>query len=359
MNKLRIYACSGIGAVADGYNYWLDNTETVSNTQAVNGLLAKINLAYTEAMYLQLREEEVAERLDLIDRYSVCLYFAQKYADNSEALAIAGRVVGSMLEAGDFISNSLDNEERDRNLDALIAKAEGLMENDAIAAGSEFMAWWRENVLDKNVVGMSKEDQEELRSTLQKGSVNGWEDDADLSQYLNEAGNYFAYTYFTKSQLSKLPYVFTRKKNVQLAVYEKCKDGFVGVYGSEEDLRNVIRAGAMRQLGDTPENFCNAIYNRYIDNESVGLVWTVADIIAVITAVLGFLGTIIGLLFNYLDKKNAAETRQVDIQAAKGAVPDTSDYPASWKDKLKKSDDSGMLWIGLAAVAAIFLLGRK
>lgn len=362
MNKLRIYACSGIGAVTDGYNYWLDNTETVSNTQAVNGLLAKINLAYTEAMYLQLREEEVAERLDLIDRYSVCLYFAQKYADNSEALAIAGRVVGSMLEAGDFISNSLDNEERDRNLDALIAKAEGLMENDAIAAGSEFMAWWRENVLDKNVVGLSDEQQQAVRETLQKGSVNGWEDDADLSQYLNEAGNYFAYTYFTKSQLSKLPYVFTRKKNVQLATYEKCKLGFVGVYGSEEDMRNIIRAGAMRQLGDTPENFCNGIYNVFMSNGSVGfepISWTAKAVVDLVLGLVTALISLIGLILTCVANIKAAEIKQVDIAAAQGATPNESDYPDDWKKKLKGADDSGMLWIGLAAVAAIFLLGRK
>lgn len=360
MNKLRIYACSGIGAVADDYNYWLDNTETVSNTQTVNGLLAKINLAYTEAMYLQLREEEVAERLDLIDRYSVCLYFAQKYADNSEALAIAGRVVGSMLEAGDFISNSLDNEERDRNLDALIAKADGLMENDAIAAGSEFMAWWRENVLDKNVVGLSDEQQQAVRETLQKGSVNGWEDDADLSQYLNEAGTYFLYTYFTTSMLKKVPYVFARKSKTQNATYEYCKAAFVGVYGSEADLKAIIRAGIVREFGDSPENVCNNICAGFTELKSVGVDPALITAIAtLITAISSLIMGIIGLVLNAVVQVKAAEISQVDIAAAQGATPNESDYPDDWKKKLKGADDSGMLWIGLAAVAAIFLLGRK
>ena len=43
--KLKIYACSGIGSTdpQKPVEYFTDGTSTVSNTQAVNTILARIN----------------------------------------------------------------------------------------------------------------------------------------------------------------------------------------------------------------------------------------------------------------------------------------------------------------------------
>ena len=50
--RLKIYACSGIGESAEPqqkmWDYWTDNTDCVSNTQAVNTLIALINRNYIE-----------------------------------------------------------------------------------------------------------------------------------------------------------------------------------------------------------------------------------------------------------------------------------------------------------------------
>lgn len=357
--KLRIYACSGIGAVKNEYDYWLDNTSTVSNTQAVNSLLAKINLAYTEAMYLQLNEEEIAERLDLIDQYSVCLYFAQKYQDNSEELYAAGRVVGSMLKSGAFISNSLDNQERDANLDALIVRAESMMDGANLEANPEFVDWWQENIIAKNIVGLSEEEQEAIENTLQSQSVNGYEENPDLAKYLNNAGEYFAYTYFTKEQLSKLPYVFTRKAKTQNNVYQYCKALYVKSYGTEAEMRDVIRTGIIQYSGDTPENFCKGVYDNFMKGEAVGgapIVWTAKAIVELVLGIISAVISILGLILTCVAQVKVAEIQQVDAASANAACPNESDYPAEWGKDDKKSS---MLWLGIAAVAALFLIGKK
>ena len=74
-NRLKIYACSGIGQTEQGtWNYWLDNTETVNNTQAVNTLLALINRNYIEVTRLRgMSDADKIANLNDIDVYVLCL----------------------------------------------------------------------------------------------------------------------------------------------------------------------------------------------------------------------------------------------------------------------------------------------
>ena len=56
------------------YEYWMDNTKSIDNTQAVNSLLISINYAWIRATRLQglSREQRVAE-LCKVDFYTVCI----------------------------------------------------------------------------------------------------------------------------------------------------------------------------------------------------------------------------------------------------------------------------------------------
>ena len=74
-DKLKIYACSGIGDTGESriFDYWTDNTQTVSNTQAVNTLLALINMRVAEVGSLSLTQDEQAECLNDIDLYAISL----------------------------------------------------------------------------------------------------------------------------------------------------------------------------------------------------------------------------------------------------------------------------------------------
>lgn len=362
-DKLKIYACSGIGATSTGrFDYWLDNTETISNTQAVNNLLAQINLLYSEAVHLDLSEEETLRRLDNIDELTVCLHFAQRYAANSEELYRAGLVVGSMVKAGAFISSSLDNTERDANLDRLIAEADSAMQRD-VEADPEYMAWWQQNVLDLNQVGLTEEQQRIIRDTLRSQRVSGYEENGDLAQYLNNAGEYFLYLYFTSDQLAKLPAVFARKAKVQQNTYEQCKALYVGVYGTEAAMKSTIRSGIQQAFGKTPEQVCNTIYQQYVETGRIGnpavLVWTVADIIAVVSACLTFVAGIIAAICTCVQNVKIAEIQQVDTAAAVGATPSEDDYPADWnKKKAGTGVNSDIIMYGAAALAVLLLLRK-
>lgn len=363
-DKLKIYACSGIGATSTGrFDYWLDNTETISNTQAVNNLLAQINLLYSEAVHLDLSEEETLRRLDNIDELTVCLHFAQRYAANSEELYRAGLVVGSMVKAGAFISSSLDNTERDANLDRLIAEADSAMQRD-VEADPEYMAWWQQNVLDLNQVGLTEEQQRIIRDTLRSQRVSGYEENSDLAQYLDNAGAYFLYLYFTPDQLAKLPAVFSRKAKVQKTTYEQCKELYVGVYGTEAAMKATIRSGIQQEYGKTPEQVCTTIYNTYLEDGRIGVlteaaIATIKTVIELLAAIASILIPIITLVCTCVQNVKIAETQQVDIAAAVGATPSEDDYPPEYRPGAKKTGaNSDIIMYGAAALAVLLLLRK-
>ena len=79
--KLKIYACSGIGSTdaQKRVGYWLDGTNTLSNTQAVNTLLARINEKYIAATRLtDIGKGEKIALLNDVDLLQVALEAAGK-----------------------------------------------------------------------------------------------------------------------------------------------------------------------------------------------------------------------------------------------------------------------------------------
>ena len=120
--RLKIYACSGIGDAQQSgeYQYWLDDTDTLENTQAVNSLLIKINGEWIKATcYRNLSKAKRLQALNLVDLYVVCLDAAKKYANNPDMLHKAGLVIGAMSSEGLFSCDSLNMNERDEYLDYL------------------------------------------------------------------------------------------------------------------------------------------------------------------------------------------------------------------------------------------------
>ena len=74
--KLKIYACSGIGSTdaQEPSGFYTDGTSMLSNTQAVNTLLARINCLYIEANSLKgLSKEDRIDLLCEVDAYSEAL----------------------------------------------------------------------------------------------------------------------------------------------------------------------------------------------------------------------------------------------------------------------------------------------
>lgn len=358
--KLKIYACSGIGNADSKYDYWLDNTQTVSNTQAVNSLLSMINLCYSEAINLGLRTEEVVDRLNQIDLYSVAMYYAQEYQHSQGDLHRAGQVIGCLLDQGVFSFDSLSNDERDRHLDEVFEKVSDVISDDSLTASQSFSDWWKENIEDKNKVFLDVEKQNEITEILRKSSksISGigaagdeWENNEDLAQYLNNASEYFLYTYFTDEQLKSLPQSFRAKKVIQNKTYDYCKAMFVGVYGSEESMREVIRAGIINYFKATPEEVCRAITNNNGKYGGVGI--AVSAILSIISAVLTFVATVVTAICQCVAKVKVAKYQAIDSDTASAATPNPEDFDGlNFDGTTKKST----IWAVTAAVAALALI---
>lgn len=365
--KLKIYACSGIGEAQDpaqSWNYWTDNTSTLSNTQAVNTLLALINRNYIEVTRLRgMTEADKIANLNDIDVYVVCMKAAQRFADDPEQLRHAGRVIGSMMKAGDFNCDSLDNTVRDEHLDELLDRANAMYDqNGALQTDKAFVEWFEQTVVKRNKVGLSASEQQRMEKALQTvsgiGAANNSWKDADFAKYLLDAGEYFLYTYFTDAQLKQLPKVFTNKKKKQMQTYNYCKAGFVDVYGSENEMREIIRSGIIDRFTVQPEDVCKDIVEGKRSVSGVGQLATEV-IVALIGAAVTIVTTLITAICQAIAKKNEAKYGSLDQQIIESSVPNEDDFDGLSKPSTQTAG-SGKSWLTLGLIAAgAFLILKK
>ena len=369
-NKLKIYACTGVGDInaerADKYyTFWTDKTDILSNTQAVNTLLAWINSLYIQVRYLaNLSETEIIQRLNNIDLYVVCLDAARRFAGDDKALYKAGVVINSMIEKGYFKKNTTDEQEHSSHIAGLILNANKAYKSDIADSNSEFIEFWKNEIVARNKVGLSTEEQEKVREAENNlvsgiGVSDDWQKDKNVSNYLLNAALYFTYFYFTEAQLAKLPKVFTTKNKIQRKLYSYCKGYFVGVYGSAAEMDDIIRAGIIKEYGFTPEEVCAKIVSGDIKTpvgEAITLSATaIATIIAAaITAVTSIIVAIIACIRDVVSKKYEAVTAE---QANKGC-PNPEDFEGldvesgAWGSETKD-------WLPLLAIGAAILLLLK
>ncbi len=366
---LKIYACSGIGdaTYTQEYNYWLDNTKTINNTQAVNTLLANINSAAVDVLYLDLPEEKVLDKLQYIDLLCVCLYCAQEYSHDTALLHKAGQVIGSMYAKGKFAFNSFDNSERDANLDKLVKEADSSISGDSeYSAPSDFTEWWHKTIEERNKVGLNANKRKIIEKTLKNApkQISGdWTDNADLQKYLFDGANYFIYCYFTAQELKQLPKVFTTKAAGQLQIYNYCKALFVDVYGSEEEMRKIIEAGIVKKCGDTPREICKIITNMpkkakdYGLNGTKGVGLTPEVITAIISAIVTVVVALITSVCDCVKQINADKYQSVRQQTIDDSQPEKEDF--SELDKLAQKKDFNKYIPYLIIGGAALLLFRK
>lgn len=373
-NRLKIYACSGIGSTSKNtYDYWTDNTNTINNTQAVNLLLSRINLLYSSVMYLEMSKAQLLECLNTIDLYVVCLDAAEKYANHYTKLEKAGRVIGTMLSQGYFNSGSLDNKERDLRLDELIGLFEDAMDENGECglATDEFLNWWGNDIVALNKIGLSKEDRTIVEDTLRSTPVSvgeadiNWESIPDLNKYLSDASEYFLYTYFTDEQIEKLPRVFKAKRRTQNDIYRYCKQLYTDANGREEAMQNIIRGKIISRYGETPEQVCDDIVNGRKKVSPVGSL-TAAQIITIITSiVVPIVIAIITAICEVVKKKNSDKYAAIDQAALDGGVPsqydfdDSEFYTGNSSTKAGFSLGGNFTYIAIAAIAALIFWKRN
>lgn len=370
-NRLKIYACSGIGQTEQGtWNYWLDNTETVNNTQAVNTLLALINRNYIEVTRLRgMSDADKIANLNDIDVYVLCLHAAQKLNRTWKQLENAGYVINSMLERGDFNCDSLDNTERDAHLDLLFDKFEQGINEDIQAAESDFMIWYRQNVIERNKNGLTEKQRTAIKNTLKKpisgiGINPDWQKNKDLQEYLLNGGTYFLYTYLTDAQMNQIPSrnkrIFKAKKEKQLKTYNYCKSLFVDIYGSEEEMKEIIRAGIINEFKETPEQICAGFVK---GEKPVGFVFlglagaaAVKALIEVLSVVCTLLAAIITAICKCVADTNVAKYGRLDQDIVNTSVPIPDDIEGLENTGLNKSKNNSWITWAIAGVGALLVL---
>lgn len=369
-NKLKIYACSGVGNAEHSNTpiaYWTDNTNTISNTQAINTLLARINLLNISMSRLQgVTPGQRIEYLNNIDMLCVCLDAAKRFKDDNEGLEYAGGVIYKMVMDGMFEFDNLNTNTRDTHLDELISYAnEQYNDRTPIAnINPEFMQWWNETVVSRNKVGLNFGQQQNARRALKKsaetikgiGASDAWKSNEELAEMLTNSGTYFLYTYFTADQLKKLPRIFAERRINQLKTYNYCKSMFVGIFGSEEEMQDVIRAGIINEFGEEPESVCEDVVSGKRQISGIGSL-TVTAIVTIITAVLSFLGALITSICDCVKETNIAKYGALDKEVIEEGVPNPEDFDGIKFEGVNK-DNSKLLTIAVIGAGLLLLLKK-
>ena len=371
--KLKIYACSGIGEEKSDYVYWTDNTSAISNTQAVNTLLVRINSLYTRINYVNgVSDTERINALNNIDWLCVALDAAKRFKDDEQMLYHAGEVISVMLQDGAFEFNSLNNEERDRHLDELLDRAAEMYGDETIKTEDlGFMEDWKDQIISRNKVGLTKQQQQASIKALAKavkkiGEIDdSWKENDEIEKYLTEAGTYFLYLYLTDKQLAKLPGEFKLKQKYQKQIYNHCKQYFVDVYGTEEDMQDIIRNGIRLQFNAEPETVCEGITSGEMPKgigvfQFLGLVGVeaVKALIELLSVIASVLIAIVTSICTAVSNTNIAKYGVIKQQTIDDAVPNADDYKGlSFTDKSEKSN-SNWLTIGLVGLGALLLLKK-
>ena len=336
-NKLKIYACSGIGKsyepnkLLENMHFYTDDTNTLTNTQAVNTLLVNINYANAQLNAVDVTEEEAIRLCNEIDLYAVCLALVREYQGDPDKLKSVGNAISNSVEAGDFNFNSLDDDKREAHIESVFTDIQTKIGSPSMRENDEFNAWWQKNILNRNKVYLSSRQAQEVEQTINK-AVSGigvnpeWMQNAELSDMLLKGSEYFLYLYFTDDEIKKLPEVFKKKRSDQTKTYYYCRDLFE-VYGSKEEMDKIIASGIYNYFGDSPRNVCKSIVNSKNPQDPLKGVGLAAEIIsAIISAVVTVVCALISAICSCVARIKEAKYQAITAEAIEDSVPEESDF---------------------------------
>lgn len=336
MSKLKIYMCSGVGAAVDEYRYWLDGTSTVTNTKAVNSLLARINELCVELDFLPLSREEQIQHYNSIDLLVIGLQFAREYANNSDQLARAGRLLQKYINDGKFSYNNTQDSERSAHLDSVWAAISSAFSSgqDSRTTG-QFSKWWMEAIVANNRQGLSQSQIAAAKQFFAKKSGVGDSLDqykekyGDIGEYIYNSADYFLYLYIPEEAVKQLPYYLQNKIKKQREMYDYVRKVFTSFYGSEDDLQRVIRTRIIADTKQEPEQaVLKLLKTRGIGDFGVG------EIIALITLIASIVIPIILQLIKFAQEVLVA--KYAVPENIEEGCPEETDWPAEKKNKLLK-----------------------
>ena len=372
-DKLKIYACSGIDdeqkQESGLQKFWTDGYKVLNNTQAANTILVQINLLRSELQKLPLTDEERIERYNAIDLYTVCLHFVRQWSDDGPKLGMVGAAIGELLKLKAFDNTTLSIREREDAINNIIARVNEMLDTQRSFKKNEaFSEWWKKNVMERTKVGFDDKQRKAIRETMAKavegiGAVDeSWKQNAELSDYLLNGSEYFLYLYFTPEQLNKLPRVFRKKAEKQQATFDYCKALFVDVYGSEEEMKDIIRTGIINYFGQTPENVCDAIARgevvQPVGFAFLGLVGAAAvkAFISFLGSILTFVAAVITSICKMVADIKTAEYQAINEELIESSTPAEDDYDGyNFKEMLGGGSSSSWLPLAALAIGAVLL----
>lgn len=351
-NGLKIYACSGLGSLGIGtaqrdFKYWRDNTSTIRNTRAVNGLLAEINSIAATLQYGEdLSKKELLHLLNLIDLYVVCLQAAKTYKDNE--LQRFGNIIGKYVEDGAFDYASTDDAKRDEHLDTLFLEIETLFLNgENYTIHNAFIDWFTKDIVNENYKGLTEMEQthaEEVLQSLGDGSISGT--NGDPSDYLHNCGGYYLYQFMDESKAKKLPYVIYKKWKKEQEVLKYVHSEYDKLMAPEA-VDKIIYTGVCEQYKHTPEY----VLEKLTKGEGVGE--AVAAIITAIATLISVILSALGMVLSFVAQ--VVQAKYAEPTDPNSGVPEDTDWG---EDELQKTEDKKILKFGAFGLAALWLISK-
>lgn len=353
-DKLKIYACSGVGSTTQDakqlHSYWLDGTRTVSNTQGVNTLLALINLELAELNTLPLNDHERLEKYNKLDLLTICLRVAQRYGDDEKKLALAGKAIGKLAQDGTLDCVDTDDDSRSAHLDAVYSRVLDMVASGQVGTTDpEFVEWYNTTILQANKVGLTKEQQKAVQGV-------GATDEQDPAYYISNSKDYFLYLYIPNDDIKNWKPIVAERRDKQREIYAYCVNCLQPLYGAatQQVLQAQIRKSILETFGTTPEKVLEGMKgNKGVAGEPVTL--SAMAIAAIIVTCIQVVGSIIAAVIACCAQVAAAKYSQ-PINSAAG-IPDANDFDdAGWDGKSGKKDNKMMI---ILAAIALLLFSKK
>ena len=359
--RLNIYECSGleIGTLSSIglYHYWTAGTVDYINTRAFNEQLAAVNELMSEYECFVMPDKEAALIADEIDLHIAILQAMMWNTENESEypLLLCGQVIDKMLHDGLFKYESVDSEERSRNLESLLQTM-----LDRIHGGdrsqvydSEFLQYYSVHVIEENYNTLPEEAKRRLNdffSTNREGIGDLLEDtmqldpkDFDnLSDYIKACGPGFLYLWI--DDIDKYSWRIRKRYKKEQEVFEYIYNSCAGIY-TKEAVRMMMRCGIIESTKATPEKSIqelkiNGNPSKYYKG---GVGELVTLILGIITSVLTIVITVLSII-----KENVKAKYSQPMDVDQG-IPDGEDWGIA-QDKEKESGGV-FVWLLLAGVA--------
>lgn len=355
---LEIYRLSGlsqkVGDLQDvgRYAYWTNGTHSWDNSRAYNRLLALVNLKLDEIAYL--KNVQVADLMNELDFYIVCLEALQIAGSNYSNLMRAGSIINTMAAEKMFVQTFTDDEQRARNLDGLIETfTDSYNKGYEYEFSGDFAEWWKAIKADNynDLSAAQKSSFERFFSQDNGGeSIGATEQKKDFADYIRNAGDYFLYIFIPKSEIRKYNLAIQQRYAKENELYDYVCNECVGMYDRQTVLAQ-IRNGVVRAYKMTPENKIEQLQR--VGNGGVGELAAILTAVAyVIAAIASLIGVILSCVQVGLANKYSAPADE------ELGIPQTDDWGID-QTEIDNTDYKKWLLLGGVGLAGYYFLTKN